>query len=60
MGLFNTLYNNLQPALCSKGYSPGFTSSMGTLLILAGLAGAAVAGALADATKKHELILKVV
>ncbi|KAF8353949.1 hypothetical protein PRIPAC_95572 [Pristionchus pacificus] len=59
VGLFNALYNNLQPALCAKGYSETFNGVMGALLIASGLFGAAAAGILADKKKNWtEFIMK--
>ncbi|KAF1749183.1 hypothetical protein GCK72_025650 [Caenorhabditis remanei] len=59
VGLFNALYNNLQPALCVKGYSPTFNGGMGTLLIMSGLVGAAISGIIVDKWGKFEKVMKV-
>lgn len=59
VGLFNALYNNLQPALCSKGYSGTFSGLMGSLLIISGLLGSAISGVFVDRTKRFEETLKV-
>uniref|UniRef100_A0A7E4VYZ2 MFS domain-containing protein n=1 Tax=Panagrellus redivivus TaxID=6233 RepID=A0A7E4VYZ2_PANRE len=58
LGLFNALYNNLQPALCVKGYSDSFSGGIGALLIVSGLIGAAVSGVYVDKTKKFEETMK--
>uniref|UniRef100_A0AC34R2X3 Major facilitator superfamily (MFS) profile domain-containing protein n=1 Tax=Panagrolaimus sp. JU765 TaxID=591449 RepID=A0AC34R2X3_9BILA len=58
VGLFNALYNNLQPALCVKGYSDTFSGIMGALLILSGLFGSALSGIYVDKTKKFEQTMK--
>ena len=58
VGLFNALYNNLQPALCVKGYSDTFSGIMGALLIVSGLIGAAASGVYVDKTKKFEETVK--
>jgi len=58
VGLFNALYNNLQPALCVKGYSDTFSGVMGALLIFSGLVGAALSGLYVDKTKKFEETVK--
>ncbi|CAJ0584547.1 unnamed protein product, partial [Mesorhabditis spiculigera] len=59
VGLFNALYNNLQPALCLKGYSETFSGGMGSLLIVSGLVGAAVSGIIVDKTGKFEQVMKI-
>uniref|UniRef100_A0A914EFN2 Uncharacterized protein n=1 Tax=Acrobeloides nanus TaxID=290746 RepID=A0A914EFN2_9BILA len=59
VGLFNALYNNLQPALCVKGYSNTFSGIMGALLIVSGLVGAAVSGVYVDKTHRFEETMKV-
>ncbi|GMT35566.1 hypothetical protein PFISCL1PPCAC_26863, partial [Pristionchus fissidentatus] len=60
VGLFNALYNNLQPALCTKGYSETFAGIMGAVLIASGLVGAAVAGIVTDMKKAWtEYIMKL-
>uniref|UniRef100_A0A914UMK3 Membrane transporter n=1 Tax=Plectus sambesii TaxID=2011161 RepID=A0A914UMK3_9BILA len=59
VGLFNSLYNNLQPMLCVKGYSDTFIGAMGALLIISGLIGAAISGVLVDKTKMFQEIMKV-
>ncbi|CAI2358250.1 unnamed protein product [Caenorhabditis sp. 36 PRJEB53466] len=59
VGLFNALYNNLQPALCVKGYNPTFNGGMGTLLIMSGLVGAAVSGMIVDKWGSFETVMKV-
>ncbi|PAV66174.1 hypothetical protein WR25_25473 isoform B [Diploscapter pachys] len=59
VGLFNALYNNLQPALCVKGYSPTFNGLMGGLLIMSGLVGAAITGIIVDKYGQFELVMKV-
>ncbi|GMT06733.1 hypothetical protein PENTCL1PPCAC_28907 [Pristionchus entomophagus] len=60
VGLFNALYNNLQPALCAKGYSETFSGVMGAALIASGLVGAAVAGIITDMRKNWtEYIMKI-
>uniref|UniRef100_A0AC34GV10 Major facilitator superfamily (MFS) profile domain-containing protein n=1 Tax=Panagrolaimus sp. ES5 TaxID=591445 RepID=A0AC34GV10_9BILA len=59
VGLFNALYNNLQPALCVKGYSDSFSGFMGALLIVSGLIGSAVSGVFVDKTRKFEETMKV-
>ncbi|CEF59750.1 Major facilitator superfamily and Major facilitator superfamily domain, general substrate transporter-containing protein [Strongyloides ratti] len=46
IGLFNTLYNNLQPALCVQGYSSSFSGAMGAILIVSGLFGSAISAGL--------------
>lgn len=58
VGLFNALYNNLQPALCVMGYSLSFSGGMGTLLIMSGLVGAAISGLYVDKTGKFEQTMK--
>ncbi|GMR62295.1 hypothetical protein PMAYCL1PPCAC_32490, partial [Pristionchus mayeri] len=60
VGLFNALYNNLQPALCSKGYNETYNGLMGSALILSGLFGAAFAGIITD-MRKHwtEYVMKI-
>ncbi|KAE9556411.1 hypothetical protein FO519_000296 [Halicephalobus sp. NKZ332] len=58
VGLFNALYNNLQPALCVKGYSDTFSGIMGALLIVSGLIGSAISGIYVDKTKKFEETIK--
>ncbi|CAD5217635.1 unnamed protein product [Bursaphelenchus okinawaensis] len=58
IGLFNCLYNNLQPILCSNGYSNVFIGLCGSLMIISGLIGSAVCGIIADKTKKFNLIYK--
>ncbi|KAK6765648.1 hypothetical protein RB195_025518 [Necator americanus] len=59
VGLFNALYNNLQPALCVMGYSPQFNGGMGALLIMSGLVGAAIAGIYVDKTGEFEKTMKI-
>uniref|UniRef100_A0A1I7ZTV9 MFS domain-containing protein n=1 Tax=Steinernema glaseri TaxID=37863 RepID=A0A1I7ZTV9_9BILA len=59
VGLFNALYNNLQPSLCVKGYSGTFSGLMGSLLIVSGLIGAALSGIYVDKTKKFTETMKV-
>ncbi|CAB3400215.1 unnamed protein product [Caenorhabditis bovis] len=59
VGLFNALYNNLQPALCVKGYNPTFNGGMGTLLILSGFVGSAISGIIVDKWGKFEQVMKV-
>ncbi|WKY14962.1 hypothetical protein Q1695_000463 [Nippostrongylus brasiliensis] len=59
VGLFNALYNNLQPALCVLGYSLSFSGGMGTLLIMSGLVGAAISGLYVDKTGKFEQTMKI-
>ncbi|KAI6177274.1 hypothetical protein M3Y97_00889000 [Aphelenchoides bicaudatus] len=59
VGLFNCLYNNLQPTLCSRGYSNKFTGLIGFGMILIGIAGAAIFGLIVDRTKKFLLIYKL-
>jgi FLVCR family MFS transporter 7 len=59
IGLFNSLYNNLQPMLCVKGYSNTFSGALGSLLIVSGLIGAALAGIYVDRTKRFEEAMKV-
>ncbi|VDM77841.1 unnamed protein product [Strongylus vulgaris] len=59
VGLFNALYNNLQPALCVLGYSASFSGGMGTLLIMSGLVGAAITGIYVDMTGQFEKTMKV-
>ncbi|KAK6032890.1 hypothetical protein OSTOST_00902, partial [Ostertagia ostertagi] len=59
VGLFNALYNNLQPALCVMGYSLSFSGGMGTLLIMSGLVGAAISGLYVDKTGKFEQTMKL-
>ncbi|PIC20882.1 hypothetical protein B9Z55_025925 [Caenorhabditis nigoni] len=59
VGLFNALYNNLQPALCVKGYSPTFNGGMGTLLIMSGLVGAAISGIIVDKWGEFEKVSEV-
>uniref|UniRef100_A0A1I7WLA0 MFS domain-containing protein n=1 Tax=Heterorhabditis bacteriophora TaxID=37862 RepID=A0A1I7WLA0_HETBA len=59
VGLFNVLYNNLQPALCVKGYFPTFNGLMGTLLIMSGLIGSAITGIYVDKTGKFEQTMKI-
>uniref|UniRef100_A0AC35U8J4 MFS domain-containing protein n=1 Tax=Rhabditophanes sp. KR3021 TaxID=114890 RepID=A0AC35U8J4_9BILA len=58
IGLFNTLYNNLQPALCVRGYSATFSGIMGATLIVSGLVGAAISGIFVDRTKKFQETMK--
>ncbi|KIH68334.1 transporter, major facilitator family protein [Ancylostoma duodenale] len=58
VGLFNALYNNLQPSLCVMGYSPSFDGGMGTLLIMSGLVGAAISGLYVDKTGEFEKTMK--
>ncbi|VDO43370.1 unnamed protein product [Haemonchus placei] len=58
VGLFNALYNNLQPSLCVLGYSLSFSGGMGTLLIMSGLVGAAISGLYVDKTGKFEQTMK--
>ncbi|KHJ92854.1 hypothetical protein OESDEN_07246 [Oesophagostomum dentatum] len=59
VGLFNALYNNLQPALCVLGYGSSFSGGMGTLLIMSGLVGAACSGIYVDMTGQFEKTMKV-
>ncbi|KAK0397283.1 hypothetical protein QR680_002065 [Steinernema hermaphroditum] len=59
VGLFNALYNNLQPSLCVKGYSETFSGLMGSLLIVSGLVGSAISGIYVDKTKKFTETMKV-
>ncbi|CAI5454749.1 unnamed protein product [Caenorhabditis angaria] len=59
VGLFNALYNNLQPALCVKGYDPTFNGGMGSLLIGSGLVGAAVSGIIVDKWGQFERVMKI-
>ncbi|CAJ0954173.1 unnamed protein product, partial [Mesorhabditis belari] len=59
VGLFNALYNNLQPALCLKGYSETFSGGMGSLLIVSGLVGAAISGIIVDKTGMFEQVMKI-
>ncbi|KJH42546.1 transporter, major facilitator family protein [Dictyocaulus viviparus] len=59
VGLFNGLYNNLQPALCTMGYSASFNGGMGTLLIVSGLVGAVISGMYVDKTGKFEQTMKL-
>ncbi|EYC35710.1 hypothetical protein Y032_0995g3339 [Ancylostoma ceylanicum] len=59
VGLFNALYNNLQPSLCVMGYSPSFDGGMGTLLIMSGLVGAAISGLYVDKTGEFEKTMKI-
>ncbi|CAD6185452.1 unnamed protein product [Caenorhabditis auriculariae] len=59
VGLFNALYNNLQPALCVKGYSPTFNGGMGSLLIMSGLVGAAITGIIVDKWGQFEKVMKI-
>uniref|UniRef100_A0A915EQ25 Uncharacterized protein n=1 Tax=Ditylenchus dipsaci TaxID=166011 RepID=A0A915EQ25_9BILA len=58
-GLFNCVYNNLQPALCSKGYSNTFAGAMGAIMIIAGLVGSSVFGVFVDKTRLFEETMKV-
>jgi hypothetical protein len=59
VGLFNCLYNNLQPTLCSRGYSNKFTGLIGFGMIFIGIVGAAIFGLIVDRTKKFLLIYKL-
>uniref|UniRef100_A0A8R1DYC6 Major facilitator superfamily (MFS) profile domain-containing protein n=1 Tax=Caenorhabditis japonica TaxID=281687 RepID=A0A8R1DYC6_CAEJA len=59
VGLFNALYNNLQPALCVKGYNQTFNGGMGTLLITSGLVGSAISGLIVDKWGQFEKVMKV-
>uniref|UniRef100_A0A0K0EH74 MFS domain-containing protein n=1 Tax=Strongyloides stercoralis TaxID=6248 RepID=A0A0K0EH74_STRER len=58
IGLFNTLYNNLQPALCVQGYSSSFSGIMGAVLIVSGLFGSAISGIIVDQTKLFKETMK--
>ncbi|KAK6037293.1 hypothetical protein COOONC_25202, partial [Cooperia oncophora] len=60
VGLFNALYNNLQPALCVMGYSLAFSGGMGTLLIMSGLVGAAIAGIYVDKNRENSSSVVVI
>lgn len=42
VGLFNCLYNNLQPALCSLGYSERYIALVGAGMILFGVLGSGI------------------
>uniref|UniRef100_A0A0N4ZCM3 MFS domain-containing protein n=1 Tax=Parastrongyloides trichosuri TaxID=131310 RepID=A0A0N4ZCM3_PARTI len=59
IGLFNTLYNNLQPALCVQGYSSTFSGVMGAVLIVSGLIGSALSGLFVDKTKRFMETMKI-
>ncbi|TMS36855.1 hypothetical protein L596_003928 [Steinernema carpocapsae] len=59
VGLFNALYNNLQPSLCVKGYSETFSGLMGSLLIVSGLIGSAISGVYVDKSKKFTETMKI-
>jgi len=59
IGLFNALYNNLQPTLCIKGYSDTFSGLMGSLLIVSGLIGSTISGIVVDRTRRFEEVMKV-
>jgi FLVCR family MFS transporter 7 len=59
VGLFNAVYNNLQPALCVKGYSNAFAASMGSLMIVCGLIGSALFGIFVDKTRLFEETMKI-
>uniref|UniRef100_A0A0N5C5R7 MFS domain-containing protein n=1 Tax=Strongyloides papillosus TaxID=174720 RepID=A0A0N5C5R7_STREA len=58
IGLFNTLYSNLQPALCVQGYSSTFSGVMGAVLIVSGLFGSAISGIFVDQTKRFQETMK--
>ncbi|KAH7724493.1 Protein C05G5.1 [Aphelenchoides avenae] len=59
VGLFNTVYNNLQPALCVKGYANSFSGFMGALMIVSGLIGSGACGAFVDKTRLFEEAMKI-
>ncbi|KAI6201794.1 hypothetical protein M3Y96_00880300 [Aphelenchoides besseyi] len=59
IGLFNCIYNNLQPTLCSRGYSNTYSGIMGAGMIVSGISGAAVAGIIVDSTKRFLLVYKI-
>ncbi|KAI1722576.1 major facilitator superfamily domain-containing protein [Ditylenchus destructor] len=58
-GIFNTLYNNLQPALCSKGYANSFSGAMGATMIVSGLVASSIFGIFVDKTRLFQETMKV-
>ncbi|CAD5222428.1 unnamed protein product [Bursaphelenchus xylophilus] len=59
VGLFNCLFNNLQPTLCSQGYDVTIISLCGSGMIVAGLVGSAITGVIVDRTKRFNEAYKL-